>query len=273
MGIIIGSDKGNASQGSLLTTGTHSYNRELILDLSLEAFSLYDMGHQNFPVLNDYVPVLDVFYTQAEENITNDAGQLITNDAAAQITAGSAVATNRNTNPRQERIKYLCTTGTSWTLAEYRDYSFLDWVSFDSAGVDFFSYLVTGYDLGSDMMKNKHAPYILVYCDRTESHYILTGEGIVPNLPSSCIVQVQWDWCNSAATGKWGTKFQAYRLLRPLSEAPLDGDVFNYGERVIVTKNKLRGKGRALSLFIQSETGKDMRLLGWGILATKAGEP
>jgi len=45
-------------------------------------------------------------------------------------------------------------------------------------------------------------------------------------------------------------------------------DDFDYGYEVLTTKSKLRGYGRALSLYIQSESGKDMHLLGWGVSAT-----
>ena len=50
-------------------------------------------------------------------------------------------------------------------------------------------------------------------------------------------------------------------------------DDFDYGESVIVTKNKLRGSGKCLSLKIQSETGKDIKILGWGIVATALNQP
>ena len=32
---------------------------------------------------------------------------------------------------------------------------------------------------------------------------------------------------------------------------------------MVVTKNKLRGSGKCISLYIQSTQGKDMKLLGW----------
>lgn len=272
MGDIIGSTGGNADVGSIIPSTADSYNRELILDLNLGAFSLYDMGHENYPTLNDYVPVLD-FYVEAQEYVVvNDAGDLVVDDSANQVVASVTISNNRAVDNRQERIKYLTTHGNSWTLAEYRDYRFRDWVSLDDLGADFFSYLITGYDLGGDMMRGKYAPYLLVYCERTEQNYVFVDGNVVPDLPSSCIVQVQWDWNNSPYHNQWGTKFQAYRLLRPLKDSPNPGDPFEYGERVIVTKNKLRGKGRALSLFIQSDTGKDMKLLGWGLLQTKQGE-
>ncbi len=273
MGFIIGSDGGNANVGSIIPSTSDSYNRELIFDLSLGAFSLYDMGHENYPVLNDYVPITDFYVSDATYDVVLDNGNLVVEDDGDQVTVEMSGALNRNLDPRKERIKYLTTHNTGWTLSEYKDYGFRDWYSTDFLGIDFFSYLITGYDLGGDFMRNKQAPYLLVYCRRTETQYILTEAGIVPNLPSSCIVQVQWDWNDSPVQGQWGTKFQAYRLLKKLPVNPQEGTPFDYGDKVIVTKNKIRGKGRAMSLFIQSDAGKDLRLLGWGILQTKAGEP
>lgn len=273
MGDIIGSTGGNANLGSQIAATEHTYNRELILDLSLGSFALYDMGHDGYPQVNDYVNVPDFHYSSVSVDTI-----VLNNGDTVELTSDSTsvhnlVAVDRGFNPRQERVRYLTTAGTQWTISEFRDYSFRDWFSYDSVGVDFFSYLITGYELDKDLMRNKYAPYLLVYCKRTEQNYVLTGAGVVPDLPSSCIVQAQWDWSDSPAQGKWGTKFEAYRLLRPLATNPADGDPFDYGERVIVTKNKLRGSGRAISLFIQSDAGKDLRLLGWGMLLNKVGEP
>jgi hypothetical protein len=79
------------------------------------------------------------------------------------------------------------------------------------------------------------------------------------------------NWANSANSGKWGTQFQAYRLLRNYVPSGA-GDPFDYGDSVIVTKNKLRGSGKVVSLKIQSETGKDMQLLGWAMQITGKSE-
>ena len=45
------------------------------------------------------------------------------------------------------------------------------------------------------------------------------------------------------------------------------------GFDVSVTKTKIRGKGRSLSLRYTSVDGKDFDLLGWGIWCSKAQEP
>jgi hypothetical protein len=80
------------------------------------------------------------------------------------------------------------------------------------------------------------------------------------------------EWTNSANSGKWGNQFQAYKLLRNYIPSGVS-DSFDYGESVIVTRNKLRGSGKCLSLKLESEDGKDMRILGWGVGVTADGKP
>lgn len=80
---------------------------------------------------------------------------------------------------------------------------------------------------------------------------------------SSCLVQAQWEWTTSADSGRWGTEFQAYRFRQPFLTN--SGDSISYAYSVITTRNKIRGKGRALSLKFRTEPGKDLKLLGWNL--------
>ena len=87
MGDIIGSNSGNAGNGSVIPTTADSYNRELIFDLSLGAFSLYDMGHDNFPTLNDYVPVTDFYSVTNDDDVVHDDGSQLVDDNGNTIIA------------------------------------------------------------------------------------------------------------------------------------------------------------------------------------------
>ena len=109
--------------------------------------------------------------------------------------------------------------------------------------------------------------YIFFYFNKTEDGYLVSGSDLVLKNQSSCLVQAQWNWANSAASGKWGTQFQAYRLPR-LYIPSGSSDPHDTGQGVIATKNKLRGSGKTLSLKIESQTGKDMKILGWALQAT-----
>ena len=121
-------------------------------------------------------------------------------------------------------------------------------------------------------MRRKQIPYIFFYFNRTEDGYELDGTDLILSNQSSCLVQSQWNWANSANSGKWGDQFQAYRLLRNYIPTGVS-DPFDYGDSVIVTKNKLRGSGKCLSLKIQSVAGKAMDILGWGVTATATSKP
>jgi len=87
---------------------------------------------------------------------------------------------------------------------------------------------------------------------------------------SSCIVQAQWEWCDSDFDGRWGREFQAYRYRMNMNAESLS-ETYSYS--VITTRNKLRGKGRALSLKFRTEPYRDLQLLGWSIETRVAQEP
>lgn len=245
----------------------NSYNRELIFDLNLGAFSVYDLDHPGFPRINDYVQVPGYVIANYNAIVLDNAGDPVVDSSGDPVYTVEQYSTDRTTDLRRERFKYLVTLGVYVSLAEYKDYTFTDWVSVDSVGVDFSSYLLTGYNLAGDMARAKQIIYLQVFCTITEDEYI---SGVLQH-QSSCMVKSEWNWNNSTTHGKWGTSFETYRLFKPYT-AVTDGD-FDYGETLMVTKNKLRGRGKALSILFESSTGKDMKLLGWNTLTTINGEP
>jgi len=146
----------------------------------------------------------------------------------------------------------------------YKDTSFVDWNSLGIA-VDAPAYLVTGYISGGDNQHNKQVPYVTFFLERTEDGFEDVGGVIQPTNQSSCLVQAQWNWTDSAESGKWGREFQAYKYRRFYMPAS-SSDPYDTGDRLIVTKNKLRGNGRVLSLHIRTEPLKDCKLLGWSMV-------
>lgn len=251
-----------------------TFNREIILDLTLGAFSIYDMStneDEGTPKIRDYME-LPTYYVTEEEDIVYSGNNPLTDGLGNNITATRHILINRTSDERHEHFKFLTTVNEDITISEYNSYSFLDWVS-SGTSFNYNSYVITGYDVSGDMMRKKQAIYLKVFCKRTEEAYTLVSGNVVLNRQSSCKVQSQWQWNNSAAQGKWGTIFQAYRFIKPQPVNPSSGDTFDYGDTVIVTKNKLRGRGDALSLYFQSEQGKDMKLLGWGLEMTQNDNP
>jgi len=240
------------------------YNRELVLDLTLQAFYPQSLAATS-PYVADYAEIPNYSVTTTEEAVAVGADLVLSDTDSVVIPADIIEA-------RTTQFSFLTIVGTSFTLSKYISQTFRDWYTYNTVGTNYSSYLVTGYEMFGDVLRNKQVPYIWFYLLKTEDGFTLSGSDLVIDNPSSCLVKAKWNWTDSAASGQWGTQFQAYRFRRNYIPSGA-ADTFDNGYEVIVTKNKLRGYGRSLSLLIESETGKDMKLLGWAIMAAAEATP
>lgn len=222
----------------------NKYDSELVYDMVLSAFYKSTLG--SIEVNSPYI-----------------AGSVETNDflrrAEGVRTRGDSVnkyLVFQYTNPPANEAVV--------TFGYYRDPTFRDWKSADGEGVSFNSYVITGHEIMGDSVRTKSTPYLVMHFKRTE---LVTVENealeIVAGNPSSCMVSARWEWSNSPDSGKWGEEFQAYRLHRPYTLPSTEGEEIVYPSDVITTKNRLRGSGKALSLYIRSDEDKDFYLYGW----------
>ena len=241
------------------TNYINKYNKELVLDLTLQAFYTSTISPllSSSPFVCGYVDIPRFFSIFAEDAVYFGLEEVLFGTEPVVTPIIQSVS-------RNSQFSYLTFVDTSFTFSKYRNTKFLDWFSADSIGVDYSSFLITGYNILGDLFRRKQISYMSMVFTRTEDGFTLVGADLLLDNPSSCLVQVQWGWSDSANSGKWGTQFQAYKLKRNYTPSG-ESDTFNYGESVVTSKNKLRGSGKAISLKIQSETGKDLRLLGWAI--------
>jgi len=247
----------------------NKYNKELILDLTLEAFYVNSFSSlaSNSPYIADYIEIPGYSVGNQDTNVLVATDEVIITAGDAVLITASVIAS------RSSQFSFLTIRGTSFTVSKFSNKKFTDWETAGSGtGANYLSYLITGYELFGDVMRNKQIPYIFFYFNRTEDGFTDIGSSLAIDNPSSCLVQAQWNWADSVNSGKWGNQFQAYRLLRNYIPSG-SGDPFDYGDSVIVTKNKLRGSGKTISLKIQSEAGKDMQILGWGVSAVATSKP
>lgn len=244
-----------------------SMAKELILDTTLGAFypatiQQLDSGSRlPLPLSGVIVPPfrtleVDVPVTVSTVPVTVQGNPVTITDNITQSTTKEVIyAILTRVNP---------TLG--FTFGSYKDQDHRDWRTSDGIGVDAESYLLTGYLSGGDYQRAKQVPYLTTHFNKTEDGFATDVNGdLFPTNPSSCIVQVQWDWANHINSGKWGREFQAYRFRRhymPLSDA----DEFDNGYATVQSRNKLRGSGKVLSLLFKSEPDKHMHLLGWSMI-------
>ena len=242
----------------------NKYTKELVYDLTLQAWykNTFSSLASNSPYVADYIEVPGYAVSSYEQAVLVSDGNTVIDSNSDTVVTTEDLLLNRSS-----QFSYLTIVGTDFTISKFNNLTFKDWKTEDSTGADYSSYLVTGYELFGDIMRSKQIPYVFFYFTRTEDGYTEVGNALELDNQSSCLVQSQWNWSDSANSGKWGSQFQAYRLLRNYIPSG-GGDPFDYGDGVIITKNKLRGSGKTLSLKINSEEGKDMKLLGWAYPAT-----
>lgn len=235
----------NDEEDYSFTEYRNRYNKELVLDVVLGAFSKNSISTAAAPspYLAGYVETPDFLLRQ------------------------EGVRTRFDSVTKYLTVQFIDTSTNSAviTFSYYRNADFLDWAQTSGGGVSYSSYLITGYEIMGDTMRSKSAPYMFCHFKQTEQEFVEGEDGLEFDNPSGCFVQAHWDWTNDSSSGKWSNTFQAYRLKRPF--IPALGP-FVYGQEVVTTRNLVRGSGRALSIKFESEEGKDLYLYGWALKFT-----
>lgn len=244
---------------------------ELILNVDTGAFyknSINSITADKLPLLKCPVETLPYTLQNIQNVITANDIEVTANGDTVYIPSTVKISGARS-------VKYVTITsiGTAssgnlsynFTLSSYNNNSFVDWESYDTVGVDASAYLVTGWVSGGDLQRKKNVPYLTMHFKRTEDGFEDIAGDIIPTNESSCLIQAQWSWADSAASGKWGKTFQGYRYRRVYMPSGVSDD-YDIGMPVITTRNKLRGSGEVISLKMSTEAGKDCNILGWSMV-------
>lgn len=90
----------------------------------------------------------------------------------------------------------------------------------------------------------------------TDSNSAFVTEG-------TCLGQVAWDYSNFTTTnGSRTNEYQLYRLSKVVGVGASES--YDYGQDVITTKTRFRGRGKAFRLRLKGEPGKLTHLLSYG---------
>ncbi len=244
--------------------GETANSKELVLDTNIGAFSVNTV----YTTDGQYPRVMSVFETNPYTISSGSELVFIGTDEVQASAEGVVISTNISSSVTRESV-YLSVLGTSpnisYTFSTYSNINFLDWEAVDSTGIDAAAYMITGYLTAGDNQRDKQVSYITTHFKRTENAWVLDAGQIVPDNQSSCKVQAQWEWANHVNSGRWSSEFQAYRYKRLFLPVDVNDD-YDYGFSTIVTKSKIRGKGKALSLKFSTEAGKDCHIYGWSLI-------
>lgn len=241
----------------------YRYSEILYYDLVLQAFYSHSIQtgrlSEGFPAhIAGMFSKTPQGIQENEEDVT-DSGTVVT-DGGVDVT--TTVYTTRN---GESGLKFLAFNEKStdvfeYTVSEFRSNAFKDWSTVVSGGVNYSSIVETGADILGDPTVEKFGNYFYAFFERTE--FTTDSNGDLEN-QSGCKFRVKWNWSDAEVSGKWSDLQEIYRFNRNIIIEP--DSTFPYGQEVIMTKTKLRGNGKSISIRFESEDGKDFKLLGWAI--------
>lgn len=239
--------------------------KELILDTQMQCFFPFEvrtlpnavhflLGGVKTPPFNQRRFDDDV-YADLEPVVTTSGDQVI--------------ATQTVDVPANAAIKYVGVSQIGNNIGiyfcMYTNEEFRDWYSLDGSGIDAYAFMQTGDQTTGDVAITKQVPYLTMVFENTEK--LVTETGV--DQESSCIGRMQWDFGNGSQSNKWTRPMQLYRKRRYyLGDI---GDSVDTGISKTISKTKILGRGKAFSLFLETEEFKDCQIRGWVLTVTANG--
>lgn len=153
-------------------------------------------------------------------------------------------------------------TGLTCYMADYVNPSFRDWASF-GINDDAKAYLRTGSLTASDVAVDKQISYLTMVFKNKDGENVIDGV----SSESSCIGRTMWDFQTRAQNGRWSQPMQLYRKFNLSTK---NSSLYD-GMELHITKTKMRGRGKAFSLYLESEPAKDLHIVGWSLTITGNG--
>ncbi len=251
----------------------HRYKKDTILayDLRLGAFYTLDVSSlaTNSPYITAVVVTKSRTATALSFDVVNNTPNNVVDGSANQVVASLSPTVLRNSELRfMTEVPQGGGASFKTTFARFEDgliqaAKFMDWYDSNAVGITYPAYILTGYDFGNDQGGDKsiQALYLTAFLYRTETGVDSNGDAIND---TSCLLQSRWDWTDLANTGKWGPEQQLYRHRRLFMPA-VPSATYADGYPIVVSKNKVRGRGRAVQFSFTAEARKDLQLLGWAI--------
>ena len=246
------------------TTSSGRFNKDTILAFDARLNSWYWFS---LDTTTGVIPV-SIEVTKETTTVSNEYNVIAGTDTIIAST-DTVVANVANVSGTRKSYKILAlhpvtSNNYSVTFADFdntRDSAtkFKDWYTFNNAGVEQPSYFITGYNMGGNgPARAMSGQYLTVFMKRTETSF---DSNTNPLNQSSCKMQSRWDFTDNSYPGKWAAEVEVYRQLRPYFTDP--GSTFDDGYPLVISKNKLRGRGKAVQFKFTAQPGKDMKIVGW----------
>lgn len=214
---------------------SYEFDKVLTLNILTGAFYPWSIGHGSVKIHG--LVVTDAVGGQiTEANVIDTALETVIDGAGDTI-----VSLQLQNAATTQAFKYLVSFpdgAGSWkfTYADVRDVTYKDFSSFDSNGVDFDSFFITGYKTHGEAQRRFQPNYVILYNEGTGSYYV---QGI-------------WNFANTGSG-------QGIGLYTSRQKVVYTDETVNAAHK----KVKIRGNGYTLQYFITSVPGEPFTLLGW----------
>jgi hypothetical protein len=222
---------------------TYEYDRVLNYNLRTNAFYPWTIGQGD----------VKVHAVLSSELITRPIEVVNVIDGANNVIDGSGnqvIAFSESGNDDQQYDKYLVSfpngSSNDFTFANRTDDTYRDWIDYDDEGVNYDSYLITGYKLQGQGSRKVQSNWVNVY-SRLDTEVAYKFQAI-------------WDFALTGNdTGRWSTNQYVTH------------DDLNYSNAT--RRLKVRGHGKALQFRVSSVDDQPFDLIGWSSLQTINGAP
>lgn len=233
------------------------HSNELVFNIDFKSFSYnrIEPYSGSLPLVTNVFITDPYKLTEKTVNVTA-SGVLVTDSSGDAVTSTLEVRDSKT-----KEVKYLVITNLgsdiSYSFGGYNASEYYEWAgSYGSVGYD--AYMITGSFTGGEGRFSKQVPYLTVFMEKTEDGF---DSSFNVTTPSSCLLSTRWNWTDNSNAGKWTTPRQIYRL-KPYIPAS-SSDTYDNGEKVISTRNKIRGSGSSVAFKFDSEYGKALHIYGW----------
>ena len=219
------------------------FDRVITFNTSSEAFFPWSFTTTNVKIMG-----IASLTTQGTSALPSGFGAtpggtaIVNPSSEGAATATTTLVTNTMGSVFKYLISYPVAGINKITFAEIKDPTHVDFKSYDSVGVDYSSYLTTGYRVTPGSAQKKfQSNYLTVFLRNLDNPQV--------------VLTTSWDFGNAANSGR----FSSPQTLMVPEKAEYD---------YMIRKVKVRGSGKALQLRFTSVSGKPFDLAGWSYFET-----
>jgi hypothetical protein len=248
------------SSSNISNTGEGRFKKNAVLALNLRlgrSFYTYTFDNEVGPL----IAALAITKETVQNEVVFD---VVVGNNDVLVNTDNVITNIPVINGSIKQFKYLTlspSTTYSTTFSDTLGNKFADFYSYNNVGREVDAYVLTGYNMGGvGPARQKTVSHLTAFMKRTETEFDINAQ---PVNPSSILMQTRWDFTDNSNPGKWSGLYEVYRQPRVFYASP--GQDFDDGYPLVISKNKIRGRGKALQIKFQSSTGKDMSIVGWSI--------